>query len=220
RRIVRDPGTVIVNETNVPVGSWNAGTDTWEYNGSLILGSFGLDPEVIYYVEGNAKIDTLLLAANAYATIVTRGWLAIENLGLLTAGGLCATLDVMTGPASAGASVCAAAGADTVQHLHLKAEEDLVIGYETIDVALNAALENAYLGAGVTAGTGIGTTIANVAGRSELHAYSEKGRLWALVSAVNALSDTRVNLCSLQDATLAFAASVANDVSTYDPAPE
>lgn len=85
-------------------------------------------------------------------------------------------------------------------------EWDLLTAGGSLDVNTSTSLN-----------TGIGATIANVAGHSDFYAYSRGGQVWPMLAAVAALSDTRINLCAHEDVTLAFLASVANRITRYSP---
>jgi hypothetical protein len=217
--LARSRRTVLVNAETVGrgivPGRWRDGT--WEVRGTLLFGSFRLDPEVVYVVEGNASLESVLLAAETSATVAARGWIAIGNLGLLASGSPCSSLPRMPGAPASGSSLCIPAGPTSRQTLHLLAERDLVIGRPTIDVVLDPLAEELFLRSEVVPGTGIGTSVANLGGRTAILGYSETAKVWTLVSLVSLGADTRLNLCGQRDVTLVFAASVSDRVRTYRP---
>lgn len=185
-RIKRDPNTTIVNQDNVPFGSWDVSSGTWVYTGTL---SGAANSTTYYYVDGNADLTTIQLANSTNLKVVARGWIALQTLNVLTTGLL------------SGSS----------ESLELIAEEELYVGrqllsrnpltVETESAALSAATTGIYLGAPTVATT------------SFITGYSETSTAWVKVSWLTALSTARVSLTGKNTTTLAFNGNVASNLT-------
>jgi hypothetical protein len=213
-----DPRTVIVNAQNVPFGSWDSATNTWVYSGIL---KFPVSPTVIYYVDGNARLSSIYLSGGSTSSIITRGSLAIGQIGVLFPGvSLSGTVNVAVGPAGAAASVVANVAIGSVQTLHLLAEKDLVLGRSDIlSITASSATETNTLSALAYANAGLSLTtgLLNIASTTNILAWSDTSTAWVLASGLDLAATTRANVCANGDATLAFRSSVASTVVPYTP---
>ncbi len=186
-----DSRTTIVNAESVPSGSWDATSGTWIV-GSLLAPA--VDADRIYYVEGNVHITSLQLLKGAKMTIAARGWSAVEALSVVNAGLI----------------------AGSQQDIRIIAQKNNTIGLDLISYSpLTLQTTVNALGAGLGAAAGIGLNIASVATTNRLFAYSETGDVWAKTSTLSVLSTTRVSMVAKNNATLAFAGTVAAGVRSY-----
>lgn len=187
------PSTVVVNRNNVPFGSWHAASGTWTYSGLL---SFPASAQAIYYVEGNASLDSLQILREADVTIVTRGWLRLGTIALLNT-------DLI--PALA-----------ENQDLRLVAEGDIVVGRRLLNSVVPPAdnLLSNVIGEdlALTELLGLGTGTIEVLDRNRIFAFSERGGVWVKTGTAQALSRTNTCLMAKGDATLATTASILSSI--------
>ena len=189
--IKKNADTVVVNADNVPFGSWDSVTNTWLVNVTFSIPALA---QHTYYVEGNASLNGVQLFREATATIVTRGWLAVENLTVLNT-------DLLNGSADR-------------QRLALIGEEDVYLGRQVISTnPLTVEAEAAALGSTVT---GLGLAAVEAGDRNEVFVHSEKGEAWVKGGTVNAASQLRTCILGKQDATLAFTAGLLSTVRPLD----
>jgi hypothetical protein len=189
----RDPRTEVVNAENVPFGSWDAASGTWHV-GALF--SPPVDADVIYYVQGNAHVESLQLRKGVRMTIAARGWIAAEAISVLNVGLL---------PGS-------------TQSVRLIALRDNSIGRRLLSyqpLALEGPLNAISPTLGMATGIGL-NVLGALTTRNRVFAYSETRDVWAKVSTLTAAStNNRIGLVAKNDATLAYTGSILSSMKPY-----
>lgn len=205
-----DPRTILVTEDSVPFGSWDAATDTWVFDGIL---AFPTSPEVIYFVEGNARLGTITLAEESTAMIVATGNLGLQTLNLLNlplstlVSPILATLPGILSPVVDIVDGVVGGLSSRGQSLWLLARGDVVVGRpvlsEHLDLVTALGLDSVL---GLTsfgvAVADIGLPVLAMPVETNLLAYSATGNVLATVSTVGLGRDSNVCLIADQDAVL------------------
>ncbi|MGH7860166.1 MAG: hypothetical protein ACREQY_22800 [Candidatus Binatia bacterium] len=204
-RIQRDPQTIIINDDNAPpFGSWDSANDIWTYSGTF---AFPTSPEVIYYVDGDVSLGTILLAGNSTATIVARGWITFDKLDLVTSA-LGVGVNLAEGADGTSSLITVTNG--TVQNIHLIGEDQVNVGRPLLStVPLLFGLDSDAVAGAVS---GIALSALSVGStETRVTAYSETSTVWGKIALGSLYGGAEVSFTGYQDTTLAYTGSLGSD---------